>query len=171
VATGRKAARADAREKPREQKVEVWDDADWGPALNALEGWRDRTYTGESDPKPLAKLLCSGKRVPEQVAWRLGVLLDPPWGKKGQILALEINKRYSGQTELNSVKEMIGLKMKIETALKRTEKLESAIAEVMKETGKSRSHIMKARTFSVRKGIPSLAKYNPQKSPRETGES
>jgi hypothetical protein len=171
VARRRKAARADVRGKPREPEIEVWDDPDWGPALNALEGWRDRTYTGESDPGPLAKLLCSGKPVPEQVAWRLGVLLDPPWGKKGNILVLEISKRYSGQTELNSVKEMIDLKMKIEMALKGTEKTESAIAAVMKETGKSRSHIMKARTFSVRKGIPSLAKYNPQKSPRETGES
>jgi hypothetical protein len=69
--------------EPHEPEVEVWDDLEWGPALHALEGWtEDGAYTGDSDPKPLAKLLCSGKPVPEQVAWRLGVLLDPPWGKR-----------------------------------------------------------------------------------------
>ena len=153
MARRRKADRADARGKPRESEVEVWDDPDWGPALNALEGWRGRIYTGESDPKALAKLLCSGKPVPEEVAWRLGVLLDPPWGKKGNVLVLAINKRYTGQRELNFLREMIDLKKKIEVALKRTKNLKSAIADVMEETGKSRSHIMKARTFTVKKGI------------------
>lgn len=62
-------------------------------------------------------------------------------------------------------------KKKIEMALKLNIKLEAAIAEVMKESGKSRSHVMKARTFTVKKGIRLLAKYNPQRSPREAGES
>ena len=148
VARTRKADRADVRGIPREPEVEVWDDPDWGPALGALEGCSGRTYTGESDPKPLAKLLCSGKPVPEQVAWRLGVLLDPPF-----------------------LREMIDLKKKIEMALKPNIKLEAAIAEVMKESGKSRSYVMKAWTFTVKKGIPLLAKYSPQQSSREAGES
>ena len=41
--------------------------------------------------------------------------------------------------------------------------VEAAIAEVMDETGKSRSHLMKAWQFNMRKGIPLLAKYNPQR--------
>ena len=98
-------------------------------------------------------------------------MLDPPWGKKGNVLALAINRRYTGQKELNSLREMIDLKKKVEVALKGSKNLKAAIGAVMDETGKSRSHIMKARTFTVRKGFPSLAKYNPQKSPRETGES
>ena len=171
MARTRKADRADVRGISRELEVEVWDDPDWGPALGALEGWSGRTYTGQSDPKPLAKLLCSGKPVPEQVAWRLGVLLDPPWGKKGKVLALALNKRYSGQRELKFLREMFDLKKKIEMALKPNIKLEAAIAEVMKESGKSRSYVMKAWTFTVKKGIPLLAKYNPQRSPREAGES
>jgi hypothetical protein len=98
-------------------------------------------------------------------------LAGPTMGQKGNLLALALNQRYSGQREFNFLREMINLKKKIKVALKRTNKLETAIADVMAETGKSRSHVMKAWTFTVKKGIPLLAKYNPQQSPREAGES
>ena len=97
-----KADRADVRGIPREPEVEVWDDPDWGPALDELEGWSGRTYTGQSDPKSLAKLLCSGKPVPEQVAWRFGVLLDPPWGKKGKVLTWHSSNGIQARGSLNS---------------------------------------------------------------------
>jgi hypothetical protein len=68
-----------------EADVEVWNDPVWQPALEAFEGWtKDGNYTGKSDPKKLAKLLRSGKPVPEAVAVQLGVLLDPPWEKKAR---------------------------------------------------------------------------------------
>ena len=160
--------------KPRKKKtpsktklkvpnVEVWDDPEWRPALDALEGWpQGGGYTGKSDPKPLAKLLCSGKPVPDQVAWRLGVLLDPPWGKKGKVLTLSSNKRYTGQTELKHIKEMIDLKKQIEVAKGSNGKLEAAIEEVKRKTGKSRSHLLKAWKFTWEDGVPLLAKYSPQ---------
>jgi hypothetical protein len=153
-----------AGNKHSEPDIEVWDDPEWVPALNALEGCpKDGGYTGKSDARPLAALLCSGKPVPEQVAWRLGVLLDPPWGRKGSVLTLLINKRYTGQQELRFIKEMIDLKRKIQLAYGTAGKLESALVEVALETGKSRSHLMKAWTYTLRTGIPLLAKYNPQK--------
>jgi hypothetical protein len=160
--------------KPRKKKtpsktklkvpnVEVWDDPEWRPALDALEGWpQGGGYTGKSDPKPLAKLLCSGKPVPDQVAWRLGVLLDPPWGKKGKVLTLSSNKRYTGQTELEHIKEMIDLKKQIEVAKGSNGKLEAAIEEVKRKTGKSRGHLLKAWKFTWEDGVPLLAKYSPQ---------
>jgi hypothetical protein len=51
-----------------------------GHSKKKLEsGWaEDGKYTGKPDPKPLAKLLRSGKPVPEAVAVQLGVWLDPP---------------------------------------------------------------------------------------------
>ena len=144
--------------------IEIWADPEWRPALEALEGYsQSGIYTGKSDPKPLAKLLCSGKPIPPEVSWRLGILLDPPWGKKGKVLALLSNKRYTGQTELKHIEEMIDLKKKIEVAKKSNGgKLEAAIAEVQQETGKSRSHLMKAWKFKWEDGLPLLAKYNPQ---------
>ena len=142
----------------------MWHDPEWEPALDALEGWsQDRRYTGKSDPKPLAELLRSGKPVPEPVVWRLGVLLDPPWETKGNVLTLRINKRYTGQSELKTIKEMYDLKEKIEKAFKSAGKLEAAIETVKAQTGKSRSHLMKAWKFTVQTGIPLLAKFNPQK--------
>jgi hypothetical protein len=58
-----------------ETDVEWWIDPEWGPALDALEGWADG-YTGKSDPKPLAALLCSGTPVPAEVAWRLARIME-----------------------------------------------------------------------------------------------
>ena len=162
--------------KPQQSEpdIEVWNDPEWRPALDAFEGWPEPgRYTGRSDPKPLAELLSSGKPVPEAVASRLGVLLDPPWSKNGSVLALKLSKRYSGQRELSFLREMINLKKKIEVALKSRGKLEAAIADVAAETGKSRSHLMKAWKFTWQKGVPLLAKYNPRPllSPREPSES
>jgi hypothetical protein len=152
------------KHKQSQPDVVIWDDPEWSPALNALEGWpKGRSYTGKSDPKPLAELLCSGKPVPEPVAWRLGVLLNPPWGRKGSVLMLSIHKRYTGQRELKFIKEMLDLKKKIEEARKGTPRLKSAIMDVARETGKSRSHLMKAWKFTLQRGVPLLAKYNPLK--------
>jgi hypothetical protein len=153
------------KHKQSQPDVVVWDDPEWNPALDALEGSpKGGGYTGRSDPKPLAELLCSGKPVPEQVAWRLGVLLNPPWGTKGPVLTLSIHKRYTGQRELDFIKEMIDLKKKIEEARKGAPKLESAIMDVARKTGKSRSHLLKAWKFTWQKGVPLLAKYSPQKT-------
>jgi len=146
--------------------IKIWDDPVWRPALEALEGWsQSGGYTGKSDPKPLAKLLCSGKPIPRSVSWRLGILLDPPWGKKGNVLTLLFNKRYSGQTELKRMKEMINLKKKIEIELAKQprKKLEAAVAEVRRQTGKSRSHLLKAWKFKWEDSRQPLAKYNPQR--------
>jgi hypothetical protein len=151
--------------KAKSNAPEVWDDPVWRPALDALEGWSQNSgYTGKSDPKPLAKLLRSGKPIPRPVSWRLGVLLDPLWGKKGNVLTLLFNKRYSGQTELKRMKEMIDLKKKIEIEVAKQphKKLEAAVAEVRRQTGKSRSHLLKAWTFEWQESILLLAKYNPQ---------
>ena len=149
--------------KAKSNDPEVWDDPEWRPALDALEGWQSGIYTGKSDPKPLAKLLRSQKPVPVEVLWRLGILLDPPYGKKGKVLTLLCNKRYTGQTELKHIKEMFDLKKKIEVAKKSNGgKLEAGIAEVRRKTGKSRSHLLKAWKFKWQDGIPLLAKYNPQ---------
>ena len=143
--------------------IKIWNDPAWRPALEALEGWsQSGGYTGKSDPKPLAKLLCSGKPIPRPVSWRLGILLDPPWGKKGNVLTLLFNKRYSGQTELKRMKELINLKNKIEVAKKSSGKLEAAIAQVQRQTGKSRSHLLKAWKFKWEDSLQPLAKYNPQ---------
>ena len=117
-----------------EPKVEVWTDAEWEPALHALEGWAtDGKYTGKPDPKPLAKLLRSGKPVPEAVAVRLGVLLDPEWGNRGPKLTMSIPTRYSGYANLQTLKAMIAAKGEIEKALPQfNRKLEAAIEEVGK---------------------------------------
>jgi hypothetical protein len=152
-----------SRTKSNIPDIKIWDDPEWRPALEALEGWsQSGGYTGKSDPKPLAKLLRSGQPVPVPVSWRLGILLNPPWGKKGNVLTLLSNKRYTGQTELKHIKEMTDLKKKIEVAKKSSGKLEAAIAEVQRETGRSRSHLLKAWKFKWEDGVPLLAKYNPQ---------
>ena len=150
--------------KAKSNDPEVWDDLEWRPALDALEGWSQNSgYTGKSDPKPLAELLRSQKPVPVEVSWRLGTLLDPPYGKKGKVLTLLCNKRYTGQTESKHIKEMLDLKKKIEVAKKSNGgKLEAAVAEVQRQTGRSRSHLLKAWKFKWQHGIPLLAKYNPQ---------
>jgi hypothetical protein len=152
-----------SKTKSKVADIEIWDDPEWRPALDALEGWpQSGGYTGKSDPRPLAKLLRSGKPIPGPVAWRLGILLDPPWGKKGKLLTLVSNKRYTGQTELKHIKEMIDLKKKMEVAKESYGKLEAAIAEVKRKTGKSRSQLMKAWSFTWQDGVPLLSKYNPQ---------
>jgi hypothetical protein len=146
-----------SKTKSNSPGIEIWDDPEWRPALDALERW-------PSDPKPLAKLLRSGKPVPEPVAWRLGILLDPPWGKKGDRLTVLSNKRYNAKTTLKQIKEMFDLKKRLEIAKKSNGgKLDAAIAEVQQETGKSRSHLMKAWTFTWKDGASLLDKYNPQK--------
>lgn len=147
---------------PSDFEVVVWHDPEWEPALHALEGYStDGAYTGKADPEPLAKLLRSGKTVPIHVTQRLGVLLAPLDTKANQ-LQMKISKRYSGQGELKRIREMFRLKALIEAALKPSErKLEAAIAEVMAQTGLSRSHLMKAWKFSIEQGIVLLAKYNP----------
>jgi hypothetical protein len=154
-----------SKTKSNSPSIEIWDDPVWRPALEALEGYSGSgIYTGKSDPKPLAKLLRSGKPVPDPVAWRLGILLDPPWGKKGRVLILSCNERYTGQTELKHFKEMFDLKKRLEVAKKSNGgKLEAAIAEVRGQTGKSRSHLMKAWKFKWEDGALLLDKYNPQK--------
>jgi basic membrane lipoprotein Med (substrate-binding protein (PBP1-ABC) superfamily) len=63
---------------------------------------------------------------------------------------------------LKHLKEMLDLKKKIEVAKKLNGKLEAAIAEVQRETGKSRSHLLKAWKFKWQDGAALLAKYSPQ---------
>ena len=78
-----------------ESKFEIWEDAEWEPALRALEGYgTDSEFSGKPDPKALAKLLRSGKPVPEAVAKQLGWWLDPPWRNKGPSLTVYLPKRY-----------------------------------------------------------------------------
>jgi hypothetical protein len=155
--------------------IEVWRDPEWEPALHALEGWqRDGKFNGNSDPKPLAKLLRSGKPVPEAVAVALGVLLDPPWGKKGPNLTASIPRRYSPFANLQTVKKMIDARREIEEALQRSGgKLDAAIAEVQEKSGRSRSYLMKAWKFDMPKAIVMTSKFNPQPflSPRDSKES
>ena len=85
--------------EPGEPDVKIWDDPVWKPALDAIEGYQNGIDTGKADLKPLAKLLRSGKPVPQVVAVELGVLLDPPWRKKGPRLVLLESKRYSAIRE------------------------------------------------------------------------
>jgi hypothetical protein len=96
-------------------EVEVWDHPEWAPALDALEGWKEgRGHTGQSDTAPIAKLLRSGKPVPEAVARHLGLWLDPPWGRKGPRLVAVLPKRYYPGTK--AVKDLISTKRKVEEA-------------------------------------------------------
>lgn len=151
-----------------ELDVEVWDDPEWGPALGALEGYDPGPkFTGRSNPVPLAKLLISGKPVPEAVAKELGFWLNPPWGKKGPHIVAILPKRYYPGTD--RIKSLITLKRKVETALEKTGKLESAVAEVMQETGLSRSYVMEAHQLTKEEIIIRTSKFNPDPflSPRE----
>ena len=76
-----------------ELKFEIWEDAEWEPALRALEGYgTDLEVLGKADLKVLAKLLRSGKPVPEAVAKQLGWWLDPPWRNKGPSLTVYLPK-------------------------------------------------------------------------------
>jgi hypothetical protein len=157
-----------------ELDVGVWNDPEWRPALDALEGWQpDGKFIGKPDPRPLAKLLRSGKPVPEAVAVRLGIFLDPEWGKKGPSLTMSIPKRYSGHGDLRRLKEMIAAKQEIKKARERTGKLEAAIAEVKEKTGLSRSYLMRAWKLDTLKIVRMTSKFNPQPSlsPREQGKS
>jgi len=178
MAKRRKAERADARENPpansHDLEVEVWDDPEWLPALDAMSGYQaDGTYTGKPDLRPLAALLRSGKPVPEAVAMTLGELLDPPWGKKGPRLSLIIAERYSPRKDLEFVKEMLELRRLIEEELRKAVKLESAINAVSKNTKISRSKLMKAWSWDFEKSVIKTSTYNPDGilSPREPGKS
>ena len=105
----------------------------WMLALHELEGWQSGKYTGKPDPRPLAELLLrSGKPVPEDVAKRLGVLLDPPWGNKGPRLISSVSKRYSIQAGFQTIQAMMSAQQEIERQLQISGKLESAIEEVAK---------------------------------------
>jgi hypothetical protein len=146
--------------------IEIWQDPEWEPALSALHGWVADVkfpgfkFTGKSDPKPLAKLLISGKAVPQPVARALALWLDPPWGKKGPRLTATLPKRYYPGTE--SLKAQIALKKRVEEARLRAKgKLESAVKEVMTETGYSRSYVMKAWQLNIREIVIGSSKFNP----------
>jgi hypothetical protein len=151
---------------PSEPNIVVWSDPEWQPALDALEGRKP-------DPRPLAKLLCSGKPVPEVVAARLGVLLDPPWGNKGPRLILSVSKRYSGQADLQTIKAMMSAKREIEKELQSSGKLEAAIEEVAKRLGRSRSYLMEAWTLDTKTVVRKMSRFNPQPflSPHESDKS
>jgi hypothetical protein len=160
--------------QPSEGDVVVWDDPEWRPALDAIDGYQpDGTYTGKPNLKPLAKLLRSGKPVPDAVAVTLGGLLDPPWGKKGPRLVLSESARYSAARNSAYVKEMVKLQRLIEAQLRQTPKLEAAIAAVAQNTKIKRSKLMKARSWNLDKSIIRLGTYNPHSylSPREPGKS
>jgi hypothetical protein len=157
-----------------EPDVEVWNDPEWRPALDALEGWQPGAgFAGKPDPTPLAKLLRSGKPVPEAVAVRLGVFLDPPWGKKGPKLTMSTTTRYSGCGDLRKLKQLVDAKREIEKALPSYGNLEAAIAHVRQKTGRSRSYLMKAWSLGNLEIVRMTSKYNPQPflSPREPNES
>ena len=146
-----------------EPGVEIWNDPEWRPALDALEGWQPGgEFTGKPDPRPLAQLLRSGKPVPEAVAVRLGTFLNPEWGKKGPKLTMSIPTRYSGYGDLQTIKAMIAAQREIKEALERNEKLEFAIADVQKKTGRSRSYLMKAWTLDTLEIVRKSSKFAPQ---------
>lgn len=148
---------------PSEPDVEVWNDPEWRPALDALEGWRpDGEFTGKPDPTPLAKLLRSGKPVPEAVAVRLGIFLDPPWGKKGPKLTMSPTTRYSGYGDLKKLKELVDAKREIKKALPSYGNLEAAIAYVKQKTRRSRSYLMRAWSLDDLEIVRMTSKYNPQ---------
>jgi hypothetical protein len=130
-------------------------------------------FTGKPDPRPLAQLLRSRKPVPEAVALYLGVLLNPEWGKKGPKLIMSIPTRYSGYRDLQTLHEMVDAKREIEKALERNGKLESAIADVKNQTGRSRSYLMKAWKLNVLDIVRISSKFNPEPflSPREPNKS
>ena len=154
-------------------EIEIWEDPDWGPALDALHGWQPGLqYTGKSDPAPLARLLRSGKPVPEAVAEQLGLWLDPPWGNKGPRLAVTLPKKYYPGT--SSIKSEISVRKKVEKALLQAKgKVEAAVQQVMIETGRSRSYVMKAWALSDREIVLRTSKFNPDPclSPREQEQS
>ena len=143
-----------------ELNFEIWEDAEWGPALHALEGYGpDSKFLGRSDPKPLAKLLGSGKPVPEAVAKQLGWWLDPPWGKKGPRLVVDLPSRY--YPAVRGLSERIKIKQKIEGALEEKGKLESAVAQVQQETGYSRAYIMNAWRLTIQDVVTLSSKFAP----------
>ena len=159
-----KASRSSVTKEPTaalilsEPEIEIWKDPEWEPALSALEGWKEGPeYIGRSDPKPLAKLLCSGKPVPEEVAKQIGLWLDPPWGNKGPRLTANLPKKYYPGT--NSIKALIATKRKIEEALKLNGKVEAAVQQVMTETGLSRSYVWKARKLREKKIVIQTSKF------------
>jgi len=159
--------------RPDARDVRIWDDPEWKPALDAIEGYQDGIGTGKADLKPLAKLLRSGKPVPEVVAIELGVLLDPPWGKKGPRLVFLESKRYSAARHSAYVKEMVELQRLVEAELMQTLKLEAAIAAVAQKTKIKRAKLMRAWSWNINKSIIRLGTYNPHSylSPREPDKS
>lgn len=154
--------------------VEVWTDDEWEPALRALESWKPGgEFTGKPDPTPLAKLLRSGKPVPEAVAVGLGVLLDPEWGNKGPKLTMSIPTRYSGYGDWQTIKAMIVARRELEIALQQSGKLEFAIEYMREKTGRSRSWLMKVWALDAGEIVRRTSKYNPQPflSSRESDKS
>jgi hypothetical protein len=156
-----------------EPDIEIWDDPIWRPALDALEGWQNGQYTGRPDPAPLAGLLCSGLPVPEAVTKRLGEFLYPPWCEKGPHLLLKLPKRYAGDKNIKIVREMLFLKKEIASELGSPPNVEAAVAAVAKRTGRSRSHLLKAWSWSLENTIEKTSQHNPKPflSPREPGKT
>jgi hypothetical protein len=151
-----------------ESNFEIWEDLEWEPALSALAGYgTDSEYLGTPDPRPLARLLCSGKPVPEAVAKQLGWWLDPPWGNKGPRLLVHLPNRYYPAAK--GLKERLQTKRMVEEALERGCKLESAVAEVQQKTGRSRSYVMNALRLTIREVVILSSKFTPDPflSPRE----
>jgi len=151
-----------------ESKFEIWEDAEWEPALRALEGYgMDSEFSGKPDPKALAKLLRSGKPVPEAVAKQLGWWLDPPWRNKGPSLTIHLPKRYYPTAK--GLKERIIVKRKVEEALEKMGKVEAAVADVQRQTGYSRSYIMDAWRLTVQEVVILSSKFTPDPflSPRQ----
>jgi hypothetical protein len=151
-----------------ELDFKIWEDAEWEPALSALEGYgTDSEFLGKSDPRPLAKLLLSGKPVPEAVAKQLGLWLNPPWGNKGPRLVAHFPNRHYPAAK--GLKERINTKRKVEEAQEEAGKLESAVAQVQQQTGYSRSYIMNARRLTIQEIVLQSSKFAPDRflSPRE----
>jgi hypothetical protein len=172
AAINRESAPNEQSKNPTDSSVDVWHDIDWEPALHSLQGWQPGVgYTGKSDPRPLAKLLRSGKPVPGPVAEELGLWLDPPWGKKGpQITATLPKKYYPGH---QSTKDWIAIKKYVKTLKGANRKLESAVQEVMSQTGRSRSYVMNAWRLGPREIVLRTSKFHPllHSSPREPQQS
>jgi hypothetical protein len=72
-----------------------------------------------------------------------------------------IPTRYSGQGDLRKLTEMIAAKREIEKALECCGKLESAIADVKKKTGRSRSYLLKAWTLNTQEIVRMTSKFSP----------
>ena len=114
------------------------DEIEWTLALEAF------TDTERRDISLLAKLFRSGKAVPSEISREFGVFLDPPEGYRGPTLYPKFPARSRSSADAyQRLLEKWKLGQRIRE-LKGSGKLEAALHQVMRETGKSRSALLEA---------------------------